>query len=854
MHHASLISHTRAAALAAVLAFFALSPAARAQNDTRYADEPTQGLHLPAVPLAGEHDAFTVTKNPAGVRFLRGWELGLGLDLTPDDDLATTAGPGLGLFLASRLGGGILPEYGLGLGLELLRPSRVALDPDPGSPVRFTLATALPLGSIASLGFSYHHFFDSGGITDGLDTWDIGLAARLGARFAMGAVVRDVAAPQVAGAPVQRRYELEFVTRPLATDRLELALGGRVGEVRADLDGWTRLSARLLRGVYLRAELTSRELALIETTPTGTSERFAREWALSAGLEISLGRYGVTAMGTGARGHDGQHRMAGGTLLVRASQAQVPSALGPGKRIERVEISGQITARTHTALVLRLRAIARDPAVVAVVVPIDDIGAGWATVQELRRELLRVRKAGKKIFAYVTVASTRDYYLATAADRIYVDPVGGVRLVGLAGTSVYFKGMFDKLGVSAQFEKIEEYKSAPESWTREWPSQPAREVHDAIYDSIYAGVINSIAESRGITPEMLRQLVDEGLYSAGDLQGSPLVDAVATPEQIGKLIVKELGASYPVAGPPPERPERWSVPAIAVVYVEGDIVDGKSRSIPLIGRTLVGGDTVAQAIAAARADPRVKAIVLRIDSPGGSVFGSEVIYREARKTREVKPVICSLGDLAASGGYYAAAACDVIFAEPMTITGSIGIFYGKFDFSELLSRLGVTWATYKRGEHSDMESYFRPYSAEERVMLKSKLRYSYERFLELVAKSRGMTSEKVDAIARGRVWTGAQAKDIGLVDQLGGLADAIAFAKARVGLADHDRARLVLLPRIDSNLLGRLLGISGVTAKDSTSTLDWLPGGKELLQALPASLLAQPGVLQARLPFAIIWH
>src|SRR6185503_3340616 len=257
-----------------------------------------------------------------------------------------------------------------------------------------------------------------------------------------------------------------------------------------------------------------------------------------------------------------------------------------------------------------------------------------------------------------------------------------------------------------------------------------------------------------------------------------------------------------VARAPVEKPDRWNLPTIAVIYADGDIVDGKSQTIPLIGRHLVG----AQTIAAARADDDVAAIILRIDSPGGSAVGSELMAREVFKTRGVKPIVCSLGDIAASGGYFAAAGCDTILADTLTITGSIGIFNGKFDFSGLLGKFGISWSTYKRGQLADMDSWVRPWDENELKMLKRKLHYYYGRFIRAVAEGRNMSTTQVDAVGRGRVWTGLQAKPISLIDRFGNIGDAIQLAKRRVGLSHDDEVRLVLLPQESTSLLGVLLG------------------------------------------------
>ena len=275
-------------------------------------------------------------------------------------------------------------------------------------------------------------------------------------------------------------------------------------------------------------------------------------------------------------------------------------------------------------------------------------------------------------------------------------------------------------------------------------------------------------------------------------------------------------------------------------------------TIPFLGRKLVGSETIAGLIAAARESPEVGAIILRIDSPGGSALASEVMSREVFKTRGRKPILCSMGDVAASGGYFLAAGCDVIFAEPMTITGSIGIFYGKFDLSGLMDKLGVTSETFRRGRRADMESMYRPYTEEERLVLHDRLTYFYGRFTGAVSKGRGLTQTRVDEIGRGHVWSGAQAKGIGLVDRMGGIADAIVLAKEKMGLGPDDRVRVLALPKQSSGLLG-LLGLGG--AKESaTLGLGDLPAAKALLDGIPASVLVDPDAAQARLPYDIVWE
>ena len=840
----------------AVVAAFGLlvSPfAARAQSvDRRYAEEPTDGVSMPTAPLAGEVDGRVVATNPGGLPLVRGAELALVLDVE-DPDVATSAGQGFGGYLALAGGGRLLPRFGLGLGLEWLRPSRSQLEPDPGSPFRFTLGLATGLGRSAGFGFAWHHFHDEGAL-DGVDTFDLGLSTRWGNHLAIGGVVRDVATSSIAGTPVQRRYELETVGRPLATSALEVALGGRLGETRLDVDGWVRVSARIARGLYVHGALETRELHTLADSPTGMRDTGGRDARVTLGFEVSFGGVGVTALASGLRDDSGVNHGLGGQLVLRGSSLGTASVIGPSDHIERVELAGSIGLREVTQLVGRLRSIARDPTAKALVVTFDGASAGWASLQELRDEILAVKQAGKKVFAYMVSGTGRDYFVASAAHKIYIDPAGGLRLVGMAGTSMYFRGAFEKLGVLPQFSKIAEYKSAPEQFTEAGPTPAAAKMHDELFESLWDQWLTQVAEGRKLTKDELRALIDTGPFTAGDLSANTkLVDAVAAPDKVSELVSAELGAILSVGSPSDERPDRWQRPGIAIIYVDGDITDGESKSVPFLGKKLAGGESLVAAIAAARADPSIGAIIMRIDSPGGSALASELVAREVFATRGVKPILCSMSDLAASGGYFIAAGCELIFAEPMTITGSIGIFYGKFDISGLLAKLGVTTDTFKRGKRSDVESMYRPYDEEERAMLLEKLRYMYGRFVGAVAEGRSMKKEEVDAVGRGHVWTGAQARPVRLIDKFGGLGDALDEAKRRMKLAPGTRVQLRELPNLPSSLLGTLGNLIGVRAEASMSVTD-LPAVRELLRGVPASVLVDPTQAQARLPFELDWH
>jgi protease-4 len=851
-----------AAALAAVaLAAGGGLAHAQAAPARRVVEEPTGGLDLPTTPLAGEHDARAVVVNPGGLALVRGRDLTLALDLE-QEDVAAAAGQGFGAYAATPFGGGILPRLGVGAGLEWLRPSGAQLDPNPGRPFRLTLGAAYGIGSNAGIGAAWHYFHAASAL-DGLNTFDLGGTWRVCNYLALGGVVRDLATSNIAGQPVQRRYEAEAVVRPFASDALELAAGGRIGEQRHNVDGWGRAQVRVARGVYLQAELESRDLDLLDATPDDPTpaQTTGRELRGTVGVELSFGEFGLASQVTGLRDSDHKNHVLGGQFLIHASSTREapPDLAGMPDHIERVDLSGTIGMRELTAIVARLRAIGRDPTAKAVIVTFDAPQAGWASLEEIRDEIVRLRTAGKKVFAYLTSGTGRDYYVATAAHKIYIDPVGGLRLVGMAGTTLYFRAAFDLLGIVPQFEKVAEYKSAPEQFTETGPTQIAAQMRDDMFSSLWDRWVATVAEARHLTPAQVLAIINAGPYTAGQLARDPtLVDAVAGPDKISQLIVSELGEVLPISEPEPSRPARWDLPAVAVIYVDGDIVDGKSHAVPVLDQTLAGGETLISAVAAARADPNIAAIILRINSPGGAAVASELISREVFATRGVKPVLCSMSDYAASGGYFVAAGCDLIFAEPMTITGSIGIFSGKFDLGGLARKLGITTDTVKHGEHADLESMYRPYTDDERAVVRGGLHYMYGRFVSAVAEGRAMSKDAVDAIGRGHVWTGAQAQPIHLVDRLGGLEDAIDEAKRRLGMPSDQLVQLFEMPSTPPSLLGALgswLGISGVgPAAASSGVLSDLPMLREILHSVPASILVAPTAAQTRLPFDVTWQ
>ncbi len=838
------------AIFAITLCLAPLAVAREAAAQERYAEDATDGLALPAAALAGDQDATAVALDPGGLVFLQGRHVELAVTALQPDEISA-AGAGFGLYAATPVKLPLLPRLGFGVAAEKLLPPRVALATDPGEPIRLSFAAAYAPNEAFGVGLAWRRFLDAnGGALDGVDTFDLGVSLRFGATWAAGAVVRDLFSPAVAGVPAQRRYDAELIARPFGTDRLEIGIGSRIGERRLDVDPRLRFSVRIARGAWLKGDVQARTLWRLDDPAFGAGEA-TRVWDVrgTLGFEVSFGEFGAALYAT-AGGGESETALFGGSAVIRWSSDRLPSVVPSASRIERIKLEGSLDERSLTRVILRLRKLERDDGVKAVFLVIDGVGVGFGGIQELRDAVFRLRERGKKVFAYLMAGGTRDYYVAAAADKIYLDAAGGVRLMGLGSTLLYFKDLFDKLGVVAQFEKIDEYKTAPESFIRDAPSDEAKEMRAWLFDDLYLQMIRDLSRDRAVLPDEMKKLIDGGPYTAAEAAKAKLVDASVEPAEVDALVVKEMGRAYALTdGLPPDRPDAWERPQLAIVYIDGDIVDGKSMTIPLLGTRLTGGDTIAQSIAWARANPRVQAIVLRIDSPGGSALASEVISREVFKTRGVKPIIVSMGDIAASGGYFAAAGGDLIYAEPSTLTGSIGIFTGKFDLSGLLHTLGFTWSSTTRGAHADMESMFRPYTDEERAAIKSKLTYFYDRFRTAVSNGRAISMDDVDKVGRGRVWTGNQAKQRKLIDRIGGLADAVLEAKSRAGYGEDEPLEVVMLPAERDSLLNTLLRLGGNdTAGDSArvTIID------DLWRLVPGSLLVGRSTPQARLPFVII--
>jgi protease-4 len=461
-------------------------------------------------------------------------------------------------------------------------------------------------------------------------------------------------------------------------------------------------------------------------------------------------------------------------------------------------------------LLAGLKTARTDDRVKALIVKVGGKPIGLGVVQELREAIKRFRTSGKPAWAWAETfgefsAGNVPYYLATAFDTIYLQPSGDLGLTGLAVERIFLKGALDKLGVSLEVGARHEYKSAAEQLTEQGFTGPAREATERMAESVTGQLAEAIAERGEISLQEAGSLIDGGPYLAEQALAAGLVDVLGYRDEVYAALRKQVGGEpvllylgrYQRSKELLSRAKQLTgprQPVIALIQATGGIRRGRNGRSPMTGSAM-GSDSITTALRAATADPHVSAILLRVNSPGGSYVASDSIWREVVRTRNAgKPVVVSMSDVAASGGYYISMAADAIVAQPGTVTGSIGVISGKPVLSEMLGKAGVTSDSIVLGNHAAMFSTAKPFSPDEWQVVDAWLDHIYADFTGKVAAGRGLAAERVHELARGRVWTGADAHERHLVDELGGVEEAAAIARSRAGLPGT--APVVAYPRL----------------------------------------------------------
>ena len=464
-------------------------------------------------------------------------------------------------------------------------------------------------------------------------------------------------------------------------------------------------------------------------------------------------------------------------------------------------------------------AAAADKSVGAVWLKIEDPVIGRGKIHELRAAVARLRKANKPVYAELTTAGGPQYLLAAACGQIVMPPSGMLIIPGVRAEVTFYKGLLDKLGLQFDALQMGKYKGAVEPMTRNEMSKPLRESFDALVDDVYDDLVATIGADRHMKDYKVKTLLDQGLFTAAAAQKAGLIDDVLYADQVQDAIKKaikaedvEIVTNYKkkridtdfsgisgmmkllelfMGGKPSEAEGKKQ--KIAVVYAVGPIMEGKSQS-DFFGATTIGSTTIVAALKKAADDARVAAIVLRIDSPGGSAVASDLIWRETVRIQGKKPVVASMSDVAASGGYYIAMGAKKIIAAPGTITGSIGVIGGKLVVRGLYDKLGMNTEVISRGANSGSLSSTQPFTPDERKAWTELLQETYHQFVDKAAAGRKMPYDKLEQMAQGRVYTGRMAQKLGLIDKLGTLQDAIAAAKTAAGLKADAEVDLMVLP------------------------------------------------------------
>ncbi len=693
--------------------------------------------------------------------------------------------------------------FSSGLRVDILSPPRGAPAPYDANYQWVRWGLGARIGNVVGFGTTLGWSISNSPSLDGQFSVTTGLTLRPVPQIGFAAVIRDLNIPTSAdGTRSPRSWDFGFALRPVR--------GLRAFEAGAELSFHERAKEWVPRatvGVDIPYLGRLRADGSLFNATSGSPNVL-----VTAGLDLNMGP--MQASGGAVFGN---------TIGAAATGFYVGAAIRgfrePGiaitPKVVRIDIDSTPGVRGHTHLLRRLWRLAEDPETAGVLFVMHDEPAGTlAHAEELGDAIRTLRAHGKKVICHIEDGGGRSLYACAQADRIAMNPAGGLRFSGLASRYFYLGGTLEKLHVRADFVRIGAHKTAAEQLTNSTGSDVAKADHQELVNQFADLYVHDVGGGRKIPKSVLRATLAKGPFLAQEARDAGLVDQLAYPDEIGRLVDEVMGRPSTVVKEPPlpSAPKRWvKGDKIAVIYLDGDMIDGESQIIPLIGIRLAGSRTIAASLKAAREDPTVKAIVFRVETGGGSSLAADVILREAQLTAKEKPFVVSMGSAAASGGYYVAVAGKPIFANQATITGSIGIFYGKVDVTGLLNTLGVGSDAFRSTPRADAESLFRPFTDDERAELGHKVKQFYDLFVGRVAEGRKMTPDAVDAIGRGKVWTGAQARDNGLVDRLGGLREALAEAQKQADIAD-DYA-LEELPVEDDSLLGFLLNLLGVSAQ-----------------------------------------
>jgi len=673
-------------------------------------------------------------------------------------------------------------------------------------------------GDSAAIGLSIRHLYSSEPGLNNPTTVSLGISSRSTPYIGFSAVAHDINAQSSSttdGVVIDRSYTIGAVLRPTGTRFFDIGIEGRYyeGFDTSKSASWSATGIPFNQGWVPRATLGIDIPYFGRLNGDIAVPSFSdKQYVATATLDLAMPHATITGgaiFGSAIGGKDGTGAVIGASITewIEPNSPEFEYAL-------RIRIEQTPSIRRHTALLRKLWRASKDPAVRAVVFVIkDEPASSLSNAYEIDDAVRVLRFRGKKVVCHLEDAGRRSLLACANADRIVINPAGGLGVLGLRNERLYYAGLLKKLGVRTQFVRIGEHKSAPEQLTNTGPSPTAKSDNLEHINQLTSELVDLIARGRKSDNATIKASIDASPLTAAQAIERNLVDGFAFDDELDAVVGDVAGRRFELRDELTARAPRkfGRQPSVAIVYVDGNIVSGRSSQIPLLGIDMVGSYTIADSLEKVRKDPNVDAVVLRIDSPGGSAMASDVMWRAVALTARVKPVVVSMAGVAASGGYYLAAAGTKIFATPFTVTGSIGVFYGKVDVSELLGRIGVNVDTVKTSPSADAESIFRPFTPEEVEELGLKIKHYYDIFVDRVSKGRDLSPEQVDSIGQGRVWLGRKGVEHKLVDELGGLRQALNTALVLTGLSDD--VNIIELPPPQFSLLG--LAASMLTTEDS---------------------------------------
>lgn len=778
---------------------------------TAEAIEPMPGraerLPSPGRSYASEDSAESLVLNPANLAYLPAANARY-TGLYCEDTRKVNCG--------HALGGAVPLPFGLasGLRLDFVRPPggfEGAGFPYNGNDYAWvTWGLGYRLSSKMALGGSIQWSYSSNDYVDGLVGLSGGIAYRPNTHFGFGLVAHDFNGSSTRRLPPRdlpvlgRSYIGAMAFRPLGTRAVELGVETKFLEGISDADrsGW-------LPRATLGIDVPGVGRARGDVEVFNLSNERTRGVLATAGLEISFSRFGIgggAIFGSGLGSSD-----SAGAYWTASLNGTIEPGVPRMDRAVFFRMESTPGTRSHVALLRRLWKLADDKEIAGVTfVMRSEPASSFAHAEELADAIRLLRARGKKVLCSWEDAGPRALYVCASADKIVVNPAGGLRYAGLRTQHFYLAKLLQNIGVKAEFIRIGDHKLAPEQFTNERASDVGRADHEDLLRNNEAVFVKNLSVYRKLDPDRIREATRRGPFVATEAREAGFVDGFAFDDELERATQDLIGrkVAYRKYVSEVRAPEHFGPRnKIGVLYIDGDIIDGRSRTVPLLDMKLVGSYTIAEAAKQMREDPSIKSVVVRVESPGGSSMASDVMWRELKLLGEKKPLIVSMGSIAASGGYYVSSPGRTVFALPLTITGSIGIFYGKADISELLKKIGVNVEVTKTTPRADAESIFRGFTDDERQELRRKVGQFYDVFLDRVAQGRKMTKEQVDQVGQGRVWTGQQAMQHGLVDRMGGMRQALEAARDAAHLPDD--APVVEYPAVEKSLIEKAIELVG---------------------------------------------